>query len=86
MNFRESASPSPVPSTFLSAVPPSGRPLPHQGERIVDGARQIEVDRLQLHPACFDLGEIEDVVDQGQQVLAGGVDVLQVLGLLVTST
>ena len=33
---------------------------------------------MQLHPAGLDLGEIQDVVDQREQVPAGGVDLLQV--------
>ena len=33
----------------------------------------------QLHPPGLDLGEVEDVVDQLQEVLAAGVDVLQAL-------
>ena len=39
-----------------------------------------DVERLeeQLHLAGLDLGEVEDVVDERQQVLAGRVDLLQV--------
>ncbi len=36
-----------------------------------------------LHPPGLDLGEVEDVVDQLQEVLAAGVDVLQALVPLV---
>src|SRR5215475_11099162 len=63
--------------------PAPARPLTYEGQGVVDGRGQAEVCHLQLHPAGFDLGQIENVVDQGQQVLAGGVDVLQVLVLLL---
>ena len=39
-----------------------------------------DLERLheEVHPAGLDLGEVEDVVDQPQQVLAGRVDLLEV--------
>jgi hypothetical protein len=43
----------------------------------------MEVPRLQLEPPGLDLGEIEDVVDQREEVAARRKDVLQVLGLLL---
>jgi hypothetical protein len=42
----------------------------------------VEVGEVEIHPARLDLGQVEDVVDQGEQVLAGGEDVLEVFGLL----
>ena len=36
--------------------------------------RQCDRREIELHPARLDLGQIEDVVDQRQQVVAGGVD------------
>ena len=38
------------------------------------------LERLQeqVHPAGLDLGEVQDVVDQPEQVLAGRVDLLEV--------
>src|SRR5262249_5494734 len=69
--------------TSSQCDPAAARPLPHEGQGVVDRGRQIEVSQLQLHPSRFDLGEVENVVDQGQEVLAGGVDVLQVLVLLL---
>ncbi len=38
---------------------------------------------VELHPARLDLGQIQDVVDEGEEVPAGGQYVLQVLLLLV---
>jgi len=58
-------------------------PFPHQGEGVVDRGGKIEVGQLQLHPSGLDLREVEDVVDQGEQVLPRGVDVFQVLFLLL---
>src|SRR5262249_46248770 len=48
--------------------PTSIRPLTHEGQGVVDRGWQVEVRHLQLHPSRFDFGEIENVVDQGQQV------------------
>ena len=45
--------------------------------------RQVEAAELQLHPPGLDLGQVEDVVDERQQVAAGGQDVVEVLLLLV---
>ena len=66
-----------------SAMPRRAGPLAHQDQGVVERRGQVEVRQLQLHPPGLDLGEVEDVVDQGQQVLARGVDVLQVLVLLL---
>jgi hypothetical protein len=43
----------------------------------------MEPPQLQLQPSGFHLGQVEDVVDQGEKMPARGQDVLQVLGLLV---
>src|SRR5262245_33926612 len=48
----------------LQRDPSPAGPLADQGERVLDGARQVEVRRLQLHAPGLDLGEVEDVVDQ----------------------
>src|ERR1700730_5681143 len=60
------------PKPFIYRVPerdpPPGRPLSHQDQGILDGVRQIEVGHLQLHPSRFDLREIENVVDEGQEM------------------
>jgi hypothetical protein len=54
-----------------------------QGERVVDRHRHAEVRDVELHATSLDLGEIEDVVDEREQVAAGGVDVVDVLALLL---
>ena len=43
---------------------------------------EIEIVEEQVHLAGLDLGDVEDVVDHRQQVLAGGADLLQVGDLL----
>src|SRR5262249_8341456 len=45
-------------------------------------ARQIEIRHLQLHAPGLDLGEVEDVVDEGQQVSPRGMDVAEVSSCL----
>src|ERR1700730_10137352 len=62
------------------AVP--SRPLPDQGEGIVEGGGEIEGLRLQLHAAGLDLGQVEDVVDEREEVLARRQDVVEVLLLV----
>ena len=42
-----------------------------------------EVDLFQLHAAGFDLGQIEDVVDEFQQRVGGGVDDGEVVELIL---
>src|SRR5262249_1636942 len=63
-------------------APPCG-PLADQGQRIVDSHGQVEVRQLQVHLPGLDLRQIQDVVDQGQEVLPRSVDVLQVFVLLL---
>src|SRR5262249_56117620 len=58
------------------------RTLAHERETAVERRRQVERARLELHASGLDLGEIEDVVDEGEEVTAGRQDVLQVLSLL----
>ena len=57
--------------------------LAHQCERAFQRAGQVEGGELQLDSAGLDLGQIENVVDQREQVLARGVDIVHVLHLLV---
>ena len=45
---------------------------------LVDQPRQRHVLEIQVHAAGFDLRQVEDVVDQAEQMLAGGLDLLQV--------
>src|SRR5215475_15787948 len=58
--------------------PAPARPLTHESEGVVDGCGPAEVRHLQLYASRFDLGQVQNVVDQGQQMLAGGVDIFQV--------
>jgi len=61
------------------------RPLADEAERPADRVGQGELARLEVHPAGLDLRQVEDVVDQREEVLARGFDVLEVIGLLVAS-
>src|SRR4029450_4947142 len=61
---------------------PSPRALADEGQGAVERRGKVEVRQLELHPPRLDLGEVQDVVDERQKVLAGGVDVLEVLVLL----
>jgi hypothetical protein len=69
--------------------------FPDQGvygaHRVVDHSGHVKELQIRGHLAGFDLGEIEDVVDEGQEVLASGVNfpqvreevrIVQLLGLL----
>src|SRR4029453_16180501 len=57
--------------------------LQEQKQGVVEGRGEMEVGQFKLHPPRFNLGKVEDVVDEGQQMLAGRVDVFQVLVLLI---
>ena len=52
-------------------------------ERRLDAFAQVERLRLDVHPAGLDLREIEDVVDDGEQRVAGLADRRDVVVLLV---
>ncbi len=43
---------------------------------LLDQLDQIAVDRRELQPTCFELGEIEHVVDDREQRIGGAVDAL----------
>ncbi len=45
---------------------------------------QVNEAPLQIHPAGFDLGQIQQIVDQGKQVLAGSLDHRDALELVGT--
>ena len=53
-----------------------------QGDDVVQHGLQVEFDALDFEFAGFDFGEVQDVVDDAQQVLAGGLDFAQVIELL----
>ena len=42
---------------------------------------QRKVRLLDLHAAGLDLGQVEDVVDDGQQMVGRGIDLAQALAL-----
>ncbi len=52
---------------------------------LVDELVEVDVLEVQLHLAGLDLGDVEDVVDHRQQMLAGGADLLQVGDLLAAA-
>ena len=54
-------------------------PFPDQGDALLDRGPHREDGELELHPTGFDLGQVEDLVQQLQQVLPGRQDVAQVL-------
>src|SRR4030095_16992187 len=58
-------------------------PLSHDREGVVDRLREVKVRQLQFHPPGFNLREVEDVVDQGQQMGPRGIDGLETLLLLL---
>ena len=71
----------------------AGRPFGHQGqpllaswlrehlERLLKKEAQIKIGRFQFEIAGFDLGKIEDVIDDAQQMLAGALDSFDKLAL-----
>ncbi len=61
----------------------AARVLGQQLDGVVDGVRQRELGLLQLELAGLDLRQVEDVVDDRQQLLAGGVHHRRVAALLV---
>src|SRR5213593_2355298 len=58
-------------------------PFAYQRERVLEGHAEIERPELQLHPSRLDLGEVEDVVDQREQVAPGAQDDPHVLSLFL---
>ncbi len=51
------------------------------GGQVAQQAGEVEWRLLEGELAGFDLGQVEDVVDDAQQVPGGGVDLFQALGL-----
>ena len=56
-----------------------GRPLAQQGDHVIEQGVQVEVNGLHIQLAGFDLGQIQHVVEQGQQRLRIAVCKLQLL-------
>lgn len=41
------------------------------GSHLLDQMKKVDLLEIDVHPAGFDLGKIEDAVDQAQQMLTG---------------
>src|SRR5262249_43169715 len=59
-----------------------GRLEGHHRAEVLDIRAQVEVDVLDVQPACLDLGEVENVVDHSQQRLGTGAYCLRIVALL----
>ena len=57
--------------------------LTHKGARVVYRQGEIERSNLQLHPPSFNLGKIENLIDEGQEMATGGENVVGILGLFL---
>ena len=57
--------------------------LANQRHAVVEQHRQARAREVELHAAGLDLRQVEDVVDKREQMVARGVNVAQVLELLV---
>ena len=55
---------------------------PEDAQAVFDQGIEIELHVVQLDLPGFELGNVEDLVDQGQQLVAGAVDGLHVVALL----
>ena len=51
----------------------------HRLDQLVQHLVRIELAAVDVHAAGFDLGEIENFVDQAEQVLGGGEDAVEIL-------
>ena len=58
----------------MERQPALARHRPHQRGDIVQQRMQVELDLLQLQLAGFDLGQVQRIVDQAQQMRAGALD------------
>ena len=61
----------------------ASRPFAQERYHVLQHLWKREGADLQVQPARLDLGEIKDVVDQGEQMAPRGADVGNVLRLLV---
>ena len=66
-----------------SSTPFRDCPLPDHHDSALQRFAQREEPALELHLTGLDLGQVEDVVDQREQVVGRGEDVVQVLVLLL---
>src|SRR5262249_13307353 len=58
-------------------------PLPHKGASVVYRQGKVKRSQLQLHPARFNLGKVQNFIDKREQMAARGEDVVCVLGLFL---
>ena len=75
--------PKPVVHRDIERDAVLGGALAHEGARIVYGQGKIKRSQLQFHAAGFDLGEIENLIDERQEMAPGGENVVGVLGLFL---
>ncbi len=68
---------------FLGAATARSTPSAVSAPTTFASLRMVEVCQLKLHPPRLDLREVQDVVDQGQQMRAGCVNIFEVLLLLL---
>ena len=45
--------------------------MAYQGGQILEDAAQFELNSFEMKPLGFDLGDVEDVADDGKQMLGG---------------
>src|SRR6185436_921182 len=57
------------------------RAFPNKSQCVLDSRSQVEVRPLQFHAPSLDLGEIENVVYQGEEMPSRFQNVVQVFGL-----
>ena len=69
-------------SIELELYPVLDRELPHRRDAALECFLEREGAHFELDLTGLDLGQVEHIVDQGEQVVGRGEDVLQVLGLL----
>jgi hypothetical protein len=67
------------PRDDLEAASASGPA--EQADHVLDEGTQLEVDGFEVEPTCLDLGEVEDVVDDGEQRLGAAADRVGVVAL-----
>ncbi len=51
----------------------------HDRDQVMDNVRKMDFHFLQLHNAAFNSAHVQHIIDQAEQMLAGDVDLLQVL-------
>ena len=74
-----------VPRSIDERVGVLGGQRPAGDLDLVDELVEVEIVEEEVHLAGLDLGDVEDVVDHRQQVLAGRADLLQIADLLAAA-